>query len=364
MLTLRPSSANMWAVCPGYVRMQRPEFDNVGDTTVREEGTACHYAAQLIAEGKPVPDVAPNGVEIDDDMRDAAQEYVRLCREAMGGRMQVEQPVQCHGIHLRCEGTTDTSAFLPHAYEIWAADLKYGFNPVETDTKQLVCYADGVARKHKVDLSRAWVNLAIYQPRAYHPDGAWRVRRVHGSQMLQEIAELSKLAHATDAPDAPCVVNAKCGDCTGRGHCEALRNAALINVERVGRSIPLDMPLSAREAELRYVEHAAKLLEAYVSGQRMVVEQELRRGARGSHYQLKQSAPGRLKWNDGAEEKVQRFAALAGWDVMQPQKLRTPTQLKKVLGDAVVEAHASRTPGEMKLTPIDLTKYSKLLGKY
>lgn len=363
-MILRPSSANMWGVCPGYMRMQRPEFDDFGDTTVREEGNACHYAMALIADGKPLPDVAPNGVDIDADMRDAATEYVNRCRAAMGEHMQTEQPVACHGVHPRCEGTPDTAAFLPNSYEIWVADLKYGFNPVETDSKQFVCYVDGVARKHNVDLSRAWVNIPVFQPRAYHPDGNWRVRRVHGMQMLQEIADLSKQAHATDAPDAPCVINPGCGDCTGRIQCPTLRAAALMAVERVGQSIPHELPLAAKEAELRYMEHSAKLLESYTSGLRMVVEHELRGGARGSHYHLAQSAPGRLKWREGVTQKVQAFAALSGVDVMQKPELRTPTQLKKALGDGVIDMYAARTPGAKELAPIDINRYSKLLGKY
>lgn len=364
MNVLRPSAAPSWSICPGYVRMQRPEFDDVGDTTVREEGTACHYAAELLANGQPVPDVAPNGVEIDGDMRSAAAEYVQHCRDAMGEHMQAELAVQCHGIHPRCEGTLDTGAFLPHSYEIWLSDLKYGFRTVETDTPQLTCYVDGIARKYNVDLSKAWVNIAVYQPRAWHPSGAWRVRRLHGTRMLQEIADLSVKAHATDAPDAPCIVNDKCGDCTGRFQCEALRNAALQGVERIGRAVPVDMPLRAREAELRYVEHAAKLLGSYVSGLRMVVEHELRAGARGSHYQIKQSAPGRLKWDEGTEAKVRALAALTGVDVLKPQELRTPTQLKKELGDSLVAIYASRTPGALELAPIDINRYTKLLGKY
>lgn len=354
MSVLRPSSAPMWSVCPGYVRMQRPDFDDVGDTTVREEGTACHFAAQQLAEGKPIPAVAPNGVEIDDDMRDAAQEYV----QRIAG-LDVEQHLQCHGVHPRCEGTADAVGL--RGGELWLVDLKYGFRPVETASPQFTCYVDGAARKYG---AAEWVNIAVFQPRAYHPDGSWRVRRVPGPQMLQEIAELSAKAHATDAPDAPCVVNSACGDCSGRFDCEALRNAALHAVERVGRSVPTNMPLAAREAELRYVEHAAKLLDAYVSGQRMVVEHELRAGARGTHYQIAAGKPGNLKWNEGAQEQVQRYAALAGWDVMQPPKLRTPTQLKKLLGDAVIETHASRSPGAVKLQPIDLNRYSKLLGKF
>lgn len=357
MTILRPSAAPMWSACPGYVRMQRPEFDDEGDTTVREEGTACHFAAQMLAEGKSIPDVAPNGVEIDDDMHDAAQEYVGYI-----AGLAVEQPVKCHGVHARCEGTTDATGV--RAGELWAVDLKYGFRPVEATSPQLVCYADGAARKYGVNLSQTWVNVAVFQPRAYHQDGPWRVRRVHGTQMLQEIADLSVKAHATDAPIAPCVVNAGCGDCSGRFDCEALRGAALMAIERVGRSVPMGMPLSAREAELRYVEHAAKLLDAYVSGQRMVIDHELRAGARGTHYHLQAGKASNLKWKDGAQEQVKRFAALAGWDVMQAPKLRTPTQLRKILGEAVLETHASRTPGAVKLQPIDLTKYSKLLGKF
>lgn len=364
MNVLRPSAAPSWSVCPGYVRMQRPEFDNVGDTTVREEGTACHFAAQMLHTGQDLPEVAPNGVEIDDDMVAAAQDYLVHCFDSMGEHLQVEQPVQCHGIHERCEGTTDACAFLPHSYEIWAADLKYGFRAVDPDTPQLVCYADGVARKYNVDLQRAWVNLAIFQPRAWHPDGPWRVRRVHGTQLLQEIAQLSRKAHSTDDPNAPCIVNDKCGDCTGRFQCEALRNASLQAIERVGRPLPVDMPLPAREAELRYVEHAAKMLDAYVSGLRMVVEHALRGGARGSHYQIKQSAPGRLKWNEGMETRVKALAAIIGVDALKPQELRTPTQLKKELGESVVELYASRTPGATQLAPININRYAKLLGKY
>lgn len=364
MLPLRPSAAPMWSVCPGYRRLGVPAYDADDEKSpVRAEGTACHEVAQAIGTGMPVPTVARNGVEIDDDMREAATAYVEFNRRTMGSNMRVEEYVECHGVHAQCVGTPDAAGFDRSAYEIHISDLKYGFRYVEPTSAQLVCYADGVARKHNVDLSRAWVNLTIYQPRKWHKDGAFRTRRIHGSEILNEIAVLNAAALATEQPDAPCVINHGCGDCTGRSQCPTLREAAMESMSLIGRSVPTGLPLSAQESELRLLSHAQKLLDAYVSGLQMVVEHNLKAGARGSHYMLAPGAAGRLKWREGVADKIAAAGQLTGIDVFAPQALRTPTQLKKLLGDDVVNMYAERPASKQSLVPIDLTRFTKLLGK-
>lgn len=344
-----------------------PAYDAAAaNAVVREEGTACHWVAQILATGGAVSigAIAPNGIEVDSDMLDAAGEYVAFNRRTMGDAMRAEEHVQCTGIHPTCEGTLDAGGFDRSTYEIHVSDLKYGFRYVEPTSPQLVCYADGVARKYNVDLSRAWVNLTIFQPRKWHRDGAFRTRRVHGSVLLEEIKVLNAAALATEAPDAPCVINPGCGDCTGRFQCPTLRGAAFDALSLVGRGVPEGLPLASQEGELRLLQHAQKMLGDYVSGLQMVVEHNLKAGARGTHYNLAPAGPGRLKWRDGVTGKVSAIGKLGGVDVFAPQALRTPTQLKKLLGDDVINMYAERPPGGMELQPIDLDRYSKLLGKF
>lgn len=364
MVPLRPSAAPLWSVCAGHRRLAVPAYDDADEKApVREQGNACHEVANAIGIGAPVPTVASNGVEVDDEMIEAATEYVAFNRRTMGSNMCVEEPVKCHGIHVQCEGTPDAAAFDRSNYEIHISDLKYGFRYVEPTTPQLVCYADGVARKYNVDLSRAWVNLTIFQPRKWHRDGALRTRRVHGSVILKEIETLSAAAHATEAPDATCVTNPGCGDCTGRFQCPTLREAAMNALPLIGRAVPTGLPLSAQENELRLLSHAQTMLDAYVSGLQMVVEHNLRGGSRGSHYMLAPGPAPRLKWRDDVTDKVAAAGALTGVDVFAPKALRTPTQLKKLLGDDVIDMYASRAPSANVLTPIDLTRFTKLFGK-
>lgn len=83
---LAPSSAGCWVVCPG-ARAIRQAFPEEGDTAAAMEGTAAHWVFEQMLAAKRVDavsagDVAPNGVEVTEEMIDGAELFCDVVRAA------------------------------------------------------------------------------------------------------------------------------------------------------------------------------------------------------------------------------------------------------------------------------------------
>ncbi len=101
---LAPSAAHQWLVCPGSVAMQR-RYPEDGESEHAREGTAAHYAA---TEADPGP-IAPNGVPIDNAMREGAALFrgdieATLASATAGTKVWYERPCD---IFPECYGTPD-----------------------------------------------------------------------------------------------------------------------------------------------------------------------------------------------------------------------------------------------------------------
>lgn len=359
-MILRPSGAPTWVKCqlnPILSAIVNPsQYEEDEDTEVREDGTACHWAA---ATGAPEGSVAPNGVEIDDAMVDACHLYWDTLRKWPVAPW-LETPVHCYNIHADLRGTPDAMAYDPATFTLYIADLKYGFRYVtERKNWQLICYFDG-ARNRWMPCIIKRVVFTIVQPRCYSSSPV-RTWECSPDELTLELETLRAAAHNVD-PNAHGVINPGCRNCAGRVECKTIRNAAATIVDASENATPNGLPFEAQEYELRYITDAISVLEAYKTGLEQQVQHGIKSGKRAQYFELRQEMTP-LQWNAGTEAKVRAYAKMIGVSVEKPAKLITPTQAKSVFGEAVVNQFAQRLPKPLKLRPTDPEIYRKLFAR-
>jgi hypothetical protein len=186
---LGASGAERWMNCAGSVallsHLQLPESD---ESEYASLGTAAHEMASrcLIKDGMDAWELIgekslENGIEFDDAMSAAVQDYLDHCRELMALRapdtqVYIEYPISSP-VHKDFYGTMDFAVVT--ADTLYIRDYKHG-EGIAVDAEenpQLMYYAWGLIEK--LD----WlgpVDLGIVQPRAFHHDGPIRTWQTTG----------------------------------------------------------------------------------------------------------------------------------------------------------------------------------------
>ena len=370
MILPRPSKAPTWVRCAGSVRLsaQAPDWhDDDEDVAVREEGTACHWAAhQHVITGQRVAldTLAPNGVPITEEMHDAHDTYFAAVAEWGVAQAYFELPVTCHRVHHTCQGTLDVGAYCPERRTIFIGDLKFGYRFVDVyENWQLLCYAVGL--QHYLGLESdldLWFEFLIVQPRSYHNEGPVRRWRVRATDVRAHINILAGAYESAIAPVAVCKVNPGCGRCDGRHQCTTIQSAAGDVEDASYAATPHELPFPAAENELRRLQRARDIIDARITGLEGQVTHAIRNGTHSTRYAVEQSAP-RLAWrDDAARATIINVGKLLGVELTQ-QKLITPTQAKKLLPAAYVDANSYRPPGQLRLIPIESSRVMRTIRK-
>lgn len=362
-MILRPSGAGVWIRCALYALLS---FTYGGqqddqDTTVREQGTACHYSA---ATGAGVGAVAPNGVVIDAEMVKAAQLW-RATLAKWPVSAVVETLVHCQGIHPLLKGTPDAMGWDPHTGTLYLADLKYGFRWVPHEGNwQLLCYTDGAGNffigPHWKSVVKRIVHV-IVQPRHYSTPDV-RVWETTPADIEASLFALSMAAEAATAPNPQGTINDGCTNCEGRHQCLTLRRNALKYVDASHAATPNNLPFDAMEFELLHVRHALKVMGDYVSGLETQVAHGLRTGQRSALFEMEGGLTS-LQWNDGAKQIAVALARSMGKTVEKEPDVITPTQAKAVLGEGIVNMLARRHQKAPTLRPINVDALLKRFKK-
>lgn len=364
---LRPSAAAVWVLCHGMPSMSagmEGVYDDDEDTTVREEGVAFHWAAYWASQGNVVAvgTVAPNGVEVDEEMLEHVEGYLAEVR-SWQGITHFEQSVHCWQIHDQCGGTTDVCNYSPSEKLVRVGDAKYGYRFVDVlNNWQLICYLVGVLNKFNLQDTDVDVEFMIYQPRSYHRDGPMRKVRMPASSLREKVNQLRVAAHAVMGTNPTCKVNKGCRNCPGRVRCPAIHAAALGELDEAHAATPHDLPFSAAEDELRLLQWGRAIIDARITGLEQQVTHSMRRGAVSRHYAMEQTA-GKLVWTEGASVPIQTIANLMKVQVSKPPAHITPTQAKKLLPESLVDAYSRRAPGAFKLVPADDHLMQRIFGK-
>lgn len=359
---IRPSNAAILSRCYGYAALNAAlgtEYVEEQDNEVREDGTACHWLAKEVWDGRPVEPggLAPNGRELTEEMFAAVDEYHALLLSWVSDRARVvlEQTIKVsQAFPGMQDGTPDAWAYDPHAATLYVGDLKFGYRPVEVwRNSQLTVYAWTLiqmlcAAGYKVHN----VKLYIFQPRVAHRDGyarCWSVDTQALAQLAKTIAD-----HVLEClkPNPPCTVNPGCRNCAAAFGCRTLQAAAGSGIEISYDATPFVLTSPQVGHELAKLMAAQQRIEDRITGLTVQAESLIKRGERVPGFEMGRSAT-RWRWRSGADALLRRLAPLFGVEVMDEPKVKTVAKLRDKLPQAVIDMYAFKPDGELKLRLVD-----------
>lgn len=274
MSTLAPSRANLWYRCALSATAYRsgadidvfPREATEDEADARREGSAAHWVAETVLRGDvptaaaQVGKQAPNGWTITPDIATRVQGYCDYVR-SFGSVTTVERAatvdVQMDDGSVRTiiRGRFDAHTTGGTDETLRLFDYKNGWKVVEADQNlPLLCYAAALWRGHEP------VELHVYQPQPYHPDGKARVWRMSPAEMWAQRAEL--IERAANALDPEPIGNpgAHCTDCELAGACYALTQNAYAAHERIRHRALVKMNPDELANELTFLRIADKMV--------------------------------------------------------------------------------------------------------
>lgn len=333
------------------MRAMFPEAPEEADSEVTEDGTACHWLAAEIWEGRHREEgsLAPNGRVLIEEMYEAVDIYHDVLR-SWQRPVHCEQYVPIPRILQGFGGTPDAFAWNHGEKILHIADLKFGFRFVEVwENLQLICYACGLLDSMNEDWLQWTVEFTIVQPRSKHRDGPVRKWRVRASDLMPFVAKLHQAAQEATRY----VPNPGCGDCPGRHVCVALQQSSMVALERAYEGDPYELPPAALGDELRRLKDAAKKLDARISGLEIQADSLLRSGKQVPGWSLTASYA-RETWREGTEAHVITLAErYFNTSITKPLKAITPNQARKMLPDNIVAMFAHKPSTGVRLTKQD-----------
>ena len=367
---LRPSSAWAWSHCHGYAALNAAlgaTYEEESDNEVREDGTACHWLAAELWEGRPVSAgcLSPNGRDITDEMLRDVADYHAFLLAAAGTAWHIEErvPVSRYFPGV-ADGTPDAWGYDDTTLMLDVADLKYGFRPVEVwRNPQLIIYAwTLVCMLTEAGSTPQSVRLTIFQPRCAHPDGVARTWTVDIPTLAALAAELAAHAQRSYAPSPMCVAGAWCRNCAAAHGCRTLQAAAMGAVETSYDATPFELTAEQLAYELAKLMGAQKHIEHRINGLTTQAEFLVKRGQRVPGFKMGRAGT-RWRWREGAQAMVQRFGEMFGVNVMQEPKLKTVAQLRNAFPVDIQAMYAEKPVGELKLMRVDPNEVEKAMGK-
>lgn len=241
-----PSAAKRRFNCPGSARM---EADLPNTTSVyAEEGSAAHHLAEIcLLNGHEAPtysgryilrtedgghSILPcgqkndNAFYIDQEMAEAVQEYVEICRSHQpGAEVMIEKQIHIvEGVF----GTADHIAAVPFG-PIYVDDYKHGigvFVPAENNPQAMI-YAIGALQASPYD--HDVVHISIIQPRSRsgYSKEPWTISVPDLYKWRDEV--LIPGIEACQKPDAPLAAGDHCKFCKAAGGCPELTGQVVTN---------------------------------------------------------------------------------------------------------------------------------------
>jgi Protein of unknown function (DUF2800) len=330
-----PSKIDRLMTCPGSLALGF-HYENTSSAAAAE-GTAGHWLHEQMLLGRPLADVAPNGVPITEEMTEAVQDSVtrvQAMHAELGGDLLVEQRVDISPWTPvpRQFGTADV--IIASSTTLTVIDLKMGRGEVDVGTRQTIAYALGAFDALDWLYGFQRVIVAIHQPRL----GAFEQRTLTREELLAEGEVIrTGLARCVEE-DAALVPSAGgCKFCPALADCPAVakQTADMIDATFDDLTDPVAQALAWEPiAEAFFKANRAKALATFASGG---------------------SVPGwkpvegttRRRWADGAEAQVAERLGSAAWE---PAKLISPAQAVKL--DKTLASLTEKPRGRVTLAPI------------
>lgn len=301
------------------------------------EGTEAHDLAERILNGEEVSEPIPEPV----------QRYVDHVRASVPGpwaRLYVERTVDAQE---DVWGTAD-AIIVEFGGTLKVIDLKYGqgvkVGPV--NNPQCTAYLLGALKEFEATHPTK-AEVHIHQPRVFTDAKVWKIDDVE--QFKKDAEErIQKIKDRALADDPEFKSGEHCRFCRGKLTCPKIKSEALA-MAKSGFS-PLTVAVVDTEELLAFHEKA-KQVEIFLKA---VAEELHKRASDGEEvpgYKVVRKT-GNLAWTTEEETLIKKLRnKKLKQDEFYSRKLRTPTQLKKKLGDKFIEEHAGRPDRGTVLVP-------------
>jgi hypothetical protein len=323
---LSPSSSSRWLTCTASVEASKA-YENKGNAA-SQWGTACHALGELSLKGQQI-DCIKNieGVDVDKEMIDTAEEYADYCRALMppSSVVLIEERFDLSFIAPDTFGTGDFSVLNDKHLHI--VDLKTGHGIVHAkENTQLMLYALGAIHELEDIFDIETVTLHIAQGRANHYD-MWETTYEELMEFQDFAKEQAGRILSGDTTFSP--EKKACQWCPHQHNCEALR----IHVDNIVTGDFDDLEELEGNADKVSTDHMKKILDnadlilGFVKAVQQVALERMEAGEKIDGYKLVESKTNR-KWAD--ESEVEKL--LKGKDIYGEPKLKPMTKLLKEFG--------------------------------
>jgi len=369
---LAPSSAPQWAFCSGSVPANLNAPDIECERT--RAGTASHWVggealnSWLKHRKQGVTDctnwigeTAPNGVVVDEEMAEGAQQWVDDVLElsATYGAphgLAVEQRVKMPNIHPLNWGTLDTRGWFPETNTLYAWEYKFGHREVPVfENYQLIDYVAGLIQEPMN--AKTTVVLRVVQPFCYYARDQIREWKTSLGELTPYFNRLTDQAH--EAMTTPTLTaGLHCRDCAAINRCPTARRAGYSVITYAGEAYDLE---TLRGSDLAVERDILRVGLTLVKARLEAVEDQIyasvKKGDHSSGLTV-QSKEGRLKWD------VPTGQAIAlGWqfgaDLSKPGAVTPLQAIKKIPKDlrpafeSVLRSSTSRPSSGLELVKLE-----------
>lgn len=376
-----PWNAYQWVNCTGSVAMQTL-YPSTDESDSQRDGKAVHHIIELILkawrDGDSIPTIhdlidieAPNGVIIDDDMAQAAIDYItdimKYCNETGSLRLiNIEDDLDLSHLGENMDnGRPDVYIYNPDKLEIFVSDFKYGHRVVDVfENHQLLCYVSGIMKKYDLFNASITVKMRVFQPRAPHPDGPsreWSTRIYDIDQYFNQIKSASEESHSDNAV---CRSGDWCATCTGRHNCETFTRNVYAAMDYVNQPVPFELNNAGLSAEYLLIEHAEKLLKARKSAIEPLCTNKMKQGKQLPGLGVQQGF-GHEKWkSDVPMDEIIMMAELLDVDINKPREIDTPAIVRqKGIDPEVISNYSYRPKTKLKIVKDDGSKARQVFRK-
>jgi len=351
---LRPSSADRWLTCPASITREKDAPETTSEAA--EQGTAAHWVAEQTLYGVELKagTMAPNDIEIDDDMITAAFDYCDyILRYADHvDDLDVERELYMPIVYDGLKGVSDCILYDEKTLDIF--DYKYGYRLVDPlFNPQLELYAIGAINHYGIMDREMVVRLHIYQPRVYHPAGPGRVYETTVGKLLDKALVYrmmieDALSNGTDKYHT----GEHCTYCAARPDCSAFVIACLNAVDYVGTISEDEFNSEYLATIIHNLQIGKKRVEAMLTTLEETAIARIKNGEPVSGYALGSGRPSKV-WNIEPDQVI-AVGAMLDADFRKAGTL-TPIQASKLVDDEVIKDYIKTKPGSAKLIKDDQT---------
>jgi hypothetical protein len=327
------------------------------DTTARDEGTAAHYMATTAFNNAfTVPEMvgrkAPNGVYMTEEMAEHVQEYLDKLT-LTGFRNFASSAMEVPADHLNVSGRADYAAFTDD-FNLMITDFKYGWRIVNPEMNwTLISHAIGIIDKTRnIPTS---VTFAIFQPRPYHPDGAWRIWKI-GYLELLDLRD--RLYHALNNPSDQLHTSNHCNKCPALATCPAARLAEMNAIEATDIAHDDTMADADLSFALDTLNRAQDMIKSRLEALEELAKFRIKSGKVVDNYSVEMGL-GKTRWLPYVTADMLQM--LTGKDLAK-RTLVTPAEAKRQgVNEEFVKTVTERPQTGVKLVRISADKKAKKL---